>query len=173
MELYTVAQVIFKLDLMISILQSSYPKCSVENGVLKCFTNFTERHLCWSLFLIKLQDWRPQHRCFPVKFGTFLKTSILKNICEQLLLNTVGTWRDFWVEDDSHPTDFYRTICLLYVHQIFIMFLSYIFILPFLSFFYHIFLSYLSINFSVFLFYQRESFWGVTLIFSRRNFLNF
>ena len=101
---------------------------------------------------------RPQHRCFPVKFGTFLKTSILKNICEQLLLYTVGTWRDFWVEDDSHPTDFYRTICLLYVHQIFIMFLSYIFILPFLSFFYHIFLSYLSINFSVFLFYQRESF---------------
>ena len=28
--------------------------CSVENGVLKNFTNFTGKHLCWSLFLMKL-----------------------------------------------------------------------------------------------------------------------
>ena len=29
---------------------------------------------------------RFQRRCFPVKFAKFLRTSILKNICEQLLL---------------------------------------------------------------------------------------
>ena len=28
-------------------------------GVLKNFTIFTEKHLCWSLFLIRLQAWRP------------------------------------------------------------------------------------------------------------------
>ena len=27
-----------------------------------------------------------QHRCFPVKFAKILRTSILKNICEELLL---------------------------------------------------------------------------------------
>ena len=27
-----------------------------------------------------------QHRCFPVKSATFLRTPILKNICEQILL---------------------------------------------------------------------------------------
>ena len=36
-------------------------------GVLKIFTNFTE-HLCWSLFLIKLQAFRPdtEHRIPPM-----------------------------------------------------------------------------------------------------------
>ena len=29
---------------------------------------------------------RLQGRCFPVKFANFLRTPILKNICEQLLL---------------------------------------------------------------------------------------
>ena len=32
---------------------------------------------------------RLQHRCFPVKFAKFLKTSFLKNICERLLLDCV------------------------------------------------------------------------------------
>ena len=29
-----------------------------KTGVLKNFAIFTRKHLCWSLFLIKLQDWR-------------------------------------------------------------------------------------------------------------------
>ena len=28
-------------------------------GVLKNFVNFAEKHLCWSLFLNKLQAWKP------------------------------------------------------------------------------------------------------------------
>ena len=37
--------------------QSLEQRCSVEKGVLKDFVNFIEKHLCWSLFLIKLQAW--------------------------------------------------------------------------------------------------------------------
>ena len=50
-------------------------------GILKSFTNFTGKHLCWSLFLKNLQAEglqlhikRIQHRCFPVKFAKFLRT---------------------------------------------------------------------------------------------------
>ena len=40
-------------------------------GVLKNFSNFTGKHLWWSLFLIKLQVLK--HKCFPVKFEKFFK----------------------------------------------------------------------------------------------------
>ena len=58
--------------------RSSHQKCSLKKGILGNLTNFTEKHLCWSLFLIKLQ--RLQHRCFPVKFAKFLRRPISKNI---------------------------------------------------------------------------------------------
>ena len=32
-------------------------ECSVKKGFLKNFVNFIGKHLCWSLFLIKLQAW--------------------------------------------------------------------------------------------------------------------
>ena len=60
---------------------------------LKKLANFTGKHLCWSLFVIKLQFFslqffkkRLQHKCFPVKFEKLLRTPILKNICKRLLL---------------------------------------------------------------------------------------
>ena len=34
---------------------SSRPEMFFKTGVLKNFANFTGKHLCWSLFLIKLQ----------------------------------------------------------------------------------------------------------------------
>ena len=43
--------------LVLVILKSSYRTCSIGKGALKNFAHFTEIHLCWSLFLIKLQDW--------------------------------------------------------------------------------------------------------------------
>ena len=57
-------------------------------GVLKSFSNFTGKHLCWSLFLknCRLKNCsfitkRLQHRCFPVKFANFFKERIfLQNI---------------------------------------------------------------------------------------------
>ena len=41
-------------------------------GVLKNFSIFAGKHLCWSLFLIKK---RLQHRCFPANIAKFLRTS--------------------------------------------------------------------------------------------------
>ena len=54
-------------------------------GVLKNFVNFTGKHLCWSFFFNKK---RLQHRCFPLKFSTILRTPILKNI--YVLLSSAG-----------------------------------------------------------------------------------
>ena len=76
----------------LSISRSSHRRCSVKKVVLKNFANFTEKHLCWSLFLITFHAFRPttllkrlQRSCFPVKFAKVLRTPILKNICERLL----------------------------------------------------------------------------------------
>ena len=71
---------------LVGLLRSSHQTCSVKKGVLKNFANFIGKHLCWSLlqacyFIRK----RLQHWCFPVKFTKFLRTSILKNICERLI----------------------------------------------------------------------------------------
>ena len=63
-----------------------------KKGLLKYFTNFTRKHLRWSNFLIKFTATdlfikkRLRHRCFLVEFAKFLKTPILKNICERLPL---------------------------------------------------------------------------------------
>ena len=89
----------------ISIYESSH-RCSVTKSVLKNFANFPKKHLFLSLFLVKLQaeacnfiKKKLQHSCFPVKFAKFLKTPILKNICERLLLNLsrcyASPWNDF------------------------------------------------------------------------------
>ena len=52
------------------------------------FAIFTAIHLCWSLFLIKLQRLAKsiQHRGFPVNIVKLFRTPISKNICKLLLL---------------------------------------------------------------------------------------
>ena len=70
-----------------------------KKAVLKNFTIFTEKHLCWSLFLNKnagLQSWnfikkRLQHRFFPVNIAKFLRAPVLENICERLF-EPFPTW---------------------------------------------------------------------------------
>ena len=67
---------------------------AVAGGVFENFASFLGKHLCWTLFFTKLKAFRPAtlfkkrvlHRSFLVKFEKFLKTPILKNICERLLL---------------------------------------------------------------------------------------
>ena len=71
--------------------RSSHWRCSMINSIFKNSVIFTGSHLFWSLFLIKLKAFRSakkrhQHLCFPVNILKFLKTPILKNICEKLLL---------------------------------------------------------------------------------------
>ena len=64
--------------------RSSYQRCSVNKNVFKHFANFTGKHLC-----------------FPAKFGKFLETLILKNICKQLLLHRVCESDEDGVEKDK------------------------------------------------------------------------
>ena len=50
-----------------------------EKAVIKNFAIFTGKQLSWAL----------QHRSFPVNIRVFLRTLILKNICEWLLLKII------------------------------------------------------------------------------------
>ena len=60
-------------------------RCSVAKDVFRNFAKLTEKHICQSLFLIKLQASRPAtllkkrlwHRCFPVNFAKFLRTPFI------------------------------------------------------------------------------------------------
>ena len=56
----------------------------MKNGVLKYFPNFTQ-----SLFNEVAGIQRLQHRRFLVKFGKFLRTYTLKNICNSNLDNSI------------------------------------------------------------------------------------
>ena len=68
--------------------QKQPPKVLYKEGCfLKKFCNIhTKTQLSWSLFLIKLHARRPEGWCFPVSIAKFLRTPILKNISERLLL---------------------------------------------------------------------------------------
>ena len=61
---------------------NSHRRCSVKKSVLRNFAIFTGKYLCASLYLKFFQQ-----RYFPVNVAKFLRTPILKNICERLLLN--------------------------------------------------------------------------------------
>ena len=70
------------------------PRCSVKKAfVLRNFAKFTGKHLCQSLFFnkvarnfIKKRLW---HRCFPVNFAKFLRTTFLTEHPRWLLLNQI------------------------------------------------------------------------------------
>ena len=50
--------------------------------VIKNFTNFTGKHLCWSPFLTcNFIKKRLQYNCFPVKFRKFLRTLVFTEHC--------------------------------------------------------------------------------------------
>ena len=57
-----------------------------ENDIRRNFAKYIGKHLCHSLFLDKVAGLTPatllkrklRHRCFPVKFGKFLRTCFLK-----------------------------------------------------------------------------------------------
>ena len=71
----------------------SHQRCSIEKAVLKDFAIFTaKKPVLGSLFnrvggfKTNFLKKRLQHRCFHVNIAKFLRTPILKNIYEQLLL---------------------------------------------------------------------------------------
>ena len=66
--------------------RSSRPQTFFETSVLKKFAILIGKHLCWGLFLIKLQTFRSAallkrdsntRKGFPVKFAKILKTDFL------------------------------------------------------------------------------------------------
>ena len=73
-----------------------------KNDALKNFTIFTEKRLCWSHFLIRLLKAaalstafrfikkRLHHKFFSVNIANFLRTRIMKNICEELFLKKLA-----------------------------------------------------------------------------------
>ena len=93
---FLLVSVFWQLKGLVSVFwnpKSSHQRCSVKEGVLKSFTNLAAKHLCWSLFLIKLQAFRPltslketPTQMLSCEFAKKIKTPILKNIWKRLLL---------------------------------------------------------------------------------------
>ena len=66
----------------------------LDIGVLENVENFTGKYLCWNLFFNKVAGFqlyykRPQHRCFPVKFGKFSRTPFFTEHLPWLLLENL------------------------------------------------------------------------------------
>ena len=47
------------------------------------------------IYVFRFINKRLKQRCFPLKFAKFLRTSILKNICEQLVLSLTCVLNEF------------------------------------------------------------------------------
>ena len=60
----------------------------MQKAVLRNFANFTRKHLCWALFLIKLQanTGETPTQAFSSKICKIFKNTYSKNICERLFL---------------------------------------------------------------------------------------
>ena len=73
---------------------NGHQRCSVKKCVLRNFAEFTEKHLCQSLFFNKVSGLRTAtllkkrlwHRCFPVNFAKFLRTHFSQNTSGRLHL---------------------------------------------------------------------------------------
>ena len=79
--------------------RSSLLQMFFKISVLIDFANFTGKHLCWSLFLIKLQSLKVCNfikntptRCFPVKFAKYLNTLFLQNIYGNCFWRNASWW---------------------------------------------------------------------------------
>ena len=69
---------------MVAQNRSSHQICSIKKCSEEFFTIYKKTPVLESLLNIKK---RIQHSCFPVNIVKFLRTCILKNIWEQLLLS--------------------------------------------------------------------------------------
>ena len=47
---------LYNVNVRLNHFRSSLSQMFFKIGILKYFTNFTGKHLCWSLFLIKLSS---------------------------------------------------------------------------------------------------------------------
>ena len=117
-------------------VRSSCPDVSCEKGVLRNFEKFTGKHLCQSLFLVKLQALpanffkkRLWHRFLPVNFVKFLRTPSftehlwwllpasarwwdhIKKHLELLLLTNDKNFSDFIEDENLQKQNFFIYFC--------------------------------------------------------------
>ena len=92
-----------------SIITSKYNEQKVfhKKAVLKNFAVFTGKHLCWDLFFNKNASLQGPS-FIKKRLQKFLRTPILKNICERLLLRVslelVSIWTNtIGIEEDVFP----------------------------------------------------------------------
>ena len=85
----------FSLDILELVgLQKQPPEVAYRKGVLRNFVKFTGKHLCRSLVLNKVAGLRPVtllkkrlwHRCLPLNFTKFLKTSFYRTPLDDCFL---------------------------------------------------------------------------------------
>ena len=99
-----------------TIFRSSHGSCSIKKAILTNFVIFTGKHLCWGLFFDKVAGLqasnfqacnfikkRLQHRYYLVKIGKSIRTPILRNIWEWLLLHFSEHFSDY----NLHETNFW------------------------------------------------------------------
>ena len=71
-----------------AFFRSSHQRCSFRKVVLRNFAKFTGKHLCQSFFFNKvagLLEKKLWHRCLPLNFAKFLRTSLSQNTSGRLL----------------------------------------------------------------------------------------
>ena len=74
------------LVLILTHFRGSRPEVFFKKGVLRNFAELTGKHLCQRLFFNKVVGLKPAtllkkrlwHKCFPVNFANFLKTTFLE-----------------------------------------------------------------------------------------------
>ena len=71
--------------------RSSRPEVFCKKSTSKNLAKFTGKHLCWPEACNFIKK-RLYHKCFPVNFAKFLRTSFLKNTSGRLLLNIGLIW---------------------------------------------------------------------------------
>ena len=90
------------------VYRSRHQRCSARESVLRNFAKFKGKHLCQSLFLVKLPatflDKETLAQVFPVNFAKFLRTCFLQNTSGRLLLivlNTPSEYTYFYIAKNN------------------------------------------------------------------------
>ena len=99
-------------------LEKQPPECSVKKVFLKIL-QFSQKAVSFQVCNVIKK--RLQHRCFLVKCANFLRTPILKNICERLLLylfKEVAEWSGWNMHDWVFFTRF-AWFCKIWISKLF------------------------------------------------------
>ena len=83
-QLYLLKAVFNNFNEILTQKQPSEVLC--KKDALKIFTNFIWKHLCWSVFLLKLLIKDSNTGVFPWNLQSIQEQRLVKKVCERLLL---------------------------------------------------------------------------------------